>query len=373
MPMRRGESPATRPACFRRIITSRIPIKAAQARERTFSGFTPDRIGMRVRQVSMYTIGIDLGGTNIKVGIVDEGHSILAKAEISTNVGRPADCIAGDMTSLAQKLLNERNIGLREVRGVGVGSPGIVDSENGVILYSNNFGWENVPLAEMIHRRIALPLAIANDAQCAAIGEMQAGAGMDCRNLILITLGTGVGGGIVLNRKLFTGANEGGGIIGHMVIIKNGETCTCGRKGCLEAYASATALIREMGRAVEAHPDSMLAAEWRKQGNTADARTVFDCTQAGDPVSQQIVNEYIECLGEGIANLINIFRPDKVLVSGGICNQGRKLMEPLNAYVREHCFAGDQLMIPLVDRAVLGNNAGIIGAASLIESGMDIP
>ncbi|NCB06457.1 MAG: ROK family protein, partial [Clostridia bacterium] len=182
---------------------------------------------------------------------------------------------------------------------------------------------------------------------------------------------TGVGGGIIINSRLFTGANEGGGIIGHMCIVRGGELCTCGRRGCLEAYASATALIREMARTAQRLPDSQLATLYRAQGATPDVRIVFDCAQEGDTVDRQIVGTYIGSLGEGIVNLINIFRPDKVLVSGGICNQGNRLMEPLNAFVQAHCFAGAQLVIPPVERAVLGNDAGIIGAASHLRKTLD--
>ena len=319
----------------------------------------------------MYTIGIDLGGTNIKVGIVDGAHAIIARAELFTNVNRPAGSIADDMAATAIQLMDEKGLSTQEISGVGVGSPGIVDAESGVILYSNNFSWTDVPLAEMIHQRLKLPLAIANDAQCAALGELEAGAGRECRNLILITLGTGVGGGIIINSRLFTGANEGGGIIGHMCVVRGGELCTCGRRGCLEAYASATALIRELARTAQRLPASHLAALYRAQGALPDVRIVFECAQEGDPVAEQIIETYIGSLGEGIVNLVNIFRPDKVLVSGGICNQGDRLMEPLNAFVQAHCFAGAQLFIPHVERAVLGNDAGIIGAASLLRKTLE--
>lgn len=314
----------------------------------------------------MYRVGIDLGGTNIKVGIVNETHGILIESSVPTYIERDAELIIRDMGLLALQLLKEKNIKLEQVSGIGIGSPGAIDRSNGIVLYSNNFRWENVPLAKMIHKYIDLPVFIANDAQCAALGEVKAGAGRNCHSIIMITLGTGVGGGIIINGEIFEGGHSGGGVIGHMMLVKDGEECTCGRKGCFEVYASASALIRNSRKAVFEHSDSIIFELCEGDISKISGKTPFDAADKQDPIAQKIVDDYINYLGEGIVNLVDIFRPEKILLSGGICNQGTRLTDPLNDHLRKTCFAKDKLFIPKVERAVLGNSAGIIGAASLV-------
>ena len=316
----------------------------------------------------MYRMGIDLGGTNIMAGIVDEENQLLFQASAPTGTGRETAEIVMDMANLVQSIREESGIDWNEISGIGVGSPGVIDHANGIVLYSNNFEWEDVPLAAMLRERLSKPVFIANDAQCAALGEAKAGAGAGCDNIILITLGTGVGSGIILNGKIFEGAHGGGGIAGHTVIVRHGEYCTCGRQGCLEAYASATALIREVKKSIQRCPDSILANMVDEHMTGVNGKTVFDALEKGDCEARRIIEEYIGCLGDGIVNLVDIFRPDKVFISGGICNQGENLTIPLNAYVRKNCFAGKRLFIPPVECAALGNTAGIIGASLLTEN-----
>lgn len=317
------------------------------------------------RQVPlMYRIGIDLGGTNTKIGIVDRDNRIIDQCSTPTRTDYKADLVAESMIGQALRLMDKNGIGQSQVEGIGVGSPGAIDVVNGIVLYSNNFSWVNVPLLRLLQERTVLPIRIANDAQCALLGETTAGAGRGCRNVVLVTLGTGVGGGVLVDGKLL-GREKGGGIIGHMVIRRGGKQCTCGRIGCLEAYASASALIRETKNVVRDNPDSSLARYCEDMGGV-DGRTAFDAAQKGDALAQAIIKEYIECLGEGIANLVDLFRPEKILVGGGVCNQGDNLLRPLEKYVRANCFAGDFLEIPLIERAVLGSSAGIIGAAALL-------
>lgn len=313
----------------------------------------------------MYRIGIDLGGTNIKVGIVNKKNEIIIQCHALTNADRPASAIVDDMVGLCKQLMKESGITLSKIAGLGIGSPGAIDSAKGIVIYSNNFSWTNVPLLEMMKTQLRIPMEIANDAQCATLGENVAGAGADCKNMILVTLGTGVGGGIIVDGTLFTGGGAGA-VIGHMVIHRNGQLCTCGRNGCLEAYASATALIRETKKAIEKYPQSELAKLYEKEKHIG-GRTVFDAAALGDETAKQVITEYIECLGEGLANLVDIFRPEKILVSGGVSNQEDNLLIPLEKYIHAHSFAGNMLALPKVERAALGNTAGIIGAASLIR------
>lgn len=314
----------------------------------------------------MYRIGIDLGGTNIKAGIVDENNTIILEESVATLVERGFEPVIKDMAELVLHIMKKAGITRDEVLGVGIGSPGTVDAINGVVLYSNNFGWEKIPLAEIIHSYLKMPIAISNDANCAALGEVKAGAAKDCNHVILLTLGTGVGGGIVLGGKIFEGGHAGGAELGHTIMIKDGEPCSCGRKGCFEAYASATALIRDTKRAALANKESLLYSSFHGDVECINGKTVFDMAEIGDVTAQQVMNNYIEYLGEGIVDMINIFRPEKVLLSGGVCNQGKNLTDPLNNYVSKYCFAGENAFIPKVTCATLGNSAGIIGAAALI-------
>ena len=276
----------------------------------------------------MYRAGIDLGGTNIKAGIVDEDQKILAEGSVPTMVKRPYQEIIKDMADLVKDLLGKIGAEERELSSVGVGSPGTVDAESGLVRYSNNFGWEN----------------ISNDANCAALGEVKAGAAKETKNAILLTLGTGVGGGVIIDGKVFEGAHAGGAELGHTSLIFGGEPCTCGRKGCVEAYVSATGLIRQARRAAEQKKDSLMNELCGGDLSAMNGKIPFDAA---------------------IANYVNIFRPDVVLLSGGVCNQKEKLTGPLTAYIKTVCFAGEKAFIPEVRCAILGNSAGIIGAANL--------
>lgn len=311
----------------------------------------------------MYRIGIDLGGTNIKVGIVNERHELLYQCSEPTDVGKPAEYTADRIAYLVRKLMEDSKITRQEISFWGIGSPGAIDIKRGIVLFSNNFMWEHVPLTEMLYSRLSIPVLMANDAQCALIGELAAGAAADCDNVVLLTLGTGVGGGILADGKLLN-YEKGGGIIGHMVIHKNGRRCSCGRRGCLEAYASASALIHTVERYIGEYPHSFLADYTAKQGGIT-GKTVFDAAKAHDTLAQSIIKEYIGNLGEGIVNIINIFRPDKILIGGGISNQKEELISPLTDYVYEQCFAKEKLFLPKIECAALGNTAGIIGAAAL--------
>lgn len=234
------------------------------------------------------------------------------------------------------------------------------------MLYSNNFDWHDLPIQSLLSRQLHMPVAVTNDANCAVLGEQVAGSAVGFANVVLLTLGTGVGSGILVNGQLLTGSGCGG-VAGHSVLVQNGRRCTCGRRGCLEAYASATALIRDTREQLWQHPQSRLADLCAGNPDQIDGRTAFEAAEQGDPWAGQVIQDYIEALANGIANLVNLFRPEKVLLSGEICNKGESLLVPLNRKVREYCFAGDYLEPPVVETAKLKNRAGIIGAASLIK------
>lgn len=313
----------------------------------------------------MYRAGIDLGGTNIKAGIVDENQKILVEDSVPTRVERPYQEIIKDMADLVKNLLNKIHATDAELSGVGVGSPGTVDAANGVVLYSNNFDWDNIPLAAELGKYFTCPIKVSNDANCAALGEVKAGAAREIKNAILITLGTGVGGGVIIDGQVFEGAHAGGAELGHTSLIFGGELCTCGRRGCVEAYVSATGLIREAKRAAEKDPQSVMNELCKGDLSNMNGKIPFDAAEQKDPAGMKVVNDYITYLGESIANYVNIFRPDVILLSGGVCNQKEKLTEPLTEYIKTKCFGGEKAFIPEVRCAILGNSAGIIGAANL--------
>lgn len=313
-------------------------------------------------------VGIDLGGTNIKAGIVNEKNEILLEKQIPTRAERPAEEVIRDMAKLVEELLQEKGRKKQQIAGVGIGSPGTIDAKRGIVVYSNNFGWENVPLGECLSETLQLPVCVSNDANCAALGEVKAGAARAYASCVLITLGTGVGSGIIIDGHIFEGAHAGGAELGHTMLVADGESCTCGRKGCLEAYASATALIRDTRRAAEAHPDSLLWSRCGGDMERVDGKTAFDAAAAGDACARAVVERYIRYLGDGIVNAVNLFRPDIVLLGGGICKQGEVLTKPLSEYVRKYCFGGEKSFLPKIGIAELENSAGILGAAALIEA-----
>ncbi len=310
-----------------------------------------------------YRIGIDLGGTGIKAGVVNEDNEIVACAKRKTSAGRPWQEIAADMAEAARDAVSHAGLTLRDCVFAGVGCPGTIDPQKGQVVYSNNLNWEHVPLAQELQQRLELPVRLSNDANCAALGEVAAGAAKGRSSAVLLTLGTGVGGGVVLDGKLFEGG-IGGAELGHTTLISGGEPCTCGRLGCIESYCSATALIREANRAADREPESLLAQMRARQGGM-NGLIPFEAAQQGDASAQAVVEQYVRWLGEAVTNFVNLFRPEIVLISGGISGQGTALTDPINEYVRRHAFAGTRIPIPPVLPASLGNDAGIIGAANL--------
>lgn len=309
-----------------------------------------------------YYAGIDLGGTFVKGGIVDEEGNILVKDKIPTGKERPYAEIAADMAQLVLDLAKKAGISPADVKAAGVGSPGTIDSKNGIIVYSNNIRWEKVPLGAELKKHLGIPVFATNDANAAALGESFAGAAKSYPSSVFITLGTGVGGGIILDNVLFEGNRSAGAEIGHMVIRMGGEKCTCGRRGCFETYASATALIRQTRNAMAKDKTSKL---WEICPNPEDVngKTAFDGMRAGDKTAEKVVKNYITYLAEGIANLANIFRPDAVVLGGGVCAEGDTLLVPLRRKVNRLLYGGTKYAPVLVTVAKLGNDAGLVGAA----------
>lgn len=310
----------------------------------------------------MYCIGVDIGGMSIKAGVVDKHGNILKKGTVVTDVeGGPAKIIK-DIAELIRSLADPAD---REFMGIGIGSPGAVNSSTGVIDKAYNLNWTNVALVEELTRYINKPIKLSNDANVAALGETMFGVGRMYSDTVFITLGTGVGGGLVLGGKLYEGNEGKGAELGHMVLVVDGEQCTCGRKGCMEAYCSASALIRETKKAMLADKNS---AMWKFSPSLdeVNGKTAFECSKKGDKAAIGVVDYYVKYLGEGMLNFANIFRPQAIILGGGVCAQGDYLINKLKDYCkdRDYGFSGMPRFDILV--AQLGNDAGIIGAAGLL-------
>lgn len=321
----------------------------------------------------MYRIGIDLGGTNIAAGLVNEKFEIIAKDSTPTLVGRPAEEIVADIAALCRKVCAAANVPESEVASVGIASPGVVEDETGKVVYANNLGFRDFPIIPLLREMVSFPeYHIENDANAAAWGEAIAGAAKGSRSSVMITLGTGVGGGIVADGKVYKGFNSAAGELGHVVVRVDGRPCTCGRRGCWETYSSATGLIRsteekmeeceKAGRATKM--TELAAARGRVTG-----RTAFDAMRLGDEAAREVVDEYAKYLASGLASMINIFQPEVISIGGGISNEGQTLLDLVVPLIRAQTYGSGLVPETDVRIAKLRNDAGIIGAAVL---GMEI-
>ena len=315
----------------------------------------------------MYTLGIDLGGTNIAVGVVDESYRIVGRAKVRTNASRPDGDIIADMAETARAAVADAGLAMKDIAFAGIAAPGSVNPETGVISYANNLPFRNTPVAPKLSELLGLPCHIDNDANVAAYGELLAGAGKGAKNFVAVTLGTGVGGGIIVDGKIYSGFNYAGAELGHMIIVYGGETCSCGTKGCWEAYASASALIRQTVQAMEADKSSNMWEVCGGDSSKVNGRTAFDAMRAGDAAGAAVVDRYIGYIACGVVNIINVFQPEFVCIGGGICNEGDTLLKPLRDKVYSNVYnkGAPEEQLSRIIRAELGNDAGIIGAAML--------
>ena len=310
----------------------------------------------------MLIIGVDVGGMSIKAGIVNDNGKIIDKQVCKTSPTSDK-CIA-DIKNLIKTLLEKNNIKKEDVLGVGFGFPGTVSSATGFVDFLPNMNWRNVDFASEM-KDINLPIKISNDANVATLGEIKFGAGKGCKNAVMLTIGTGVGGGIVIDGKLFEGVESKGAELGHTTLILGGEQCGCGRRGCVEAYVSASALIRDTISAMKKDKNSLL---WQICGGSLEnvnGITFFEAVDKNDECAKKVYKQYISYLSETIMNFCNIFRPEIILLGGGISAQGDKLINPIKEYCKEFDYGYKGAPIPEIRVASNGNDAGIIGAASL--------
>ena len=317
----------------------------------------------------MNRIGIDLGGTNIAAGIVDDEGRILIKKSVPTGADRAPELIVDDIAALCYDIVAEAGLTVSDISTVGIASPGIANHDDGMVDYANNLPFRKFPIADILRKRFPVEsIRVENDANAAAWGEAMAGAAKGTKNSVMITLGTGVGGGVIIDGKIYSGFNYAGAELGHIVIKAGGVPCSCGRKGCWEAYSSATALIRMTGEKIEECKKNgirTVMTELVEQKGKISGRTAFDAMRLGDEAATQVVDTYIEYLACGITNIVNIFQPEVISIGGGISNEKENLLKPLIPLVEKEEYGGGVVYRTKICIAELGNDAGIIGAAML--------
>lgn len=317
----------------------------------------------------MYRIGVDLGGTNIAAAIIDENYNIIKKGSVPTKASRDAAFIMDDMASLCRKICVDAGVELSEVEAVGIASPGIANSRDGVVEYACNLPFVKYPICSELSDRLGISnVHVENDANAAAWGEAVAGAARGSSSSIMITLGTGVGGGIIIDNKVYSGSNFAGAELGHIVISVDGRPCNCGRHGCWEAYSSATALIRMTTEKLEecrAQGRETLLENLVAEHGKVSGRTAFMAMRAGDDAGREVVEEYIKYLASGLASIINIFQPEILSLGGGVSGEGQYLLDMLVPAIREQTYGGEYVKATEIKIATLKNDAGLIGAACL--------
>lgn len=317
----------------------------------------------------MYRIGIDLGGTKMAAAAVDAEQKIVFKRSVPTHAERSADLIVDDMARLCDDICRNMGVSYSQIAEIGIASPGIIDSKNGQILHACNLPFDHYPICAALSARLGYDnIRVENDANAAAWGEAIAGAARGSQNSVIITLGTGVGGGFVVDNKIYSGFNFAGGELGHMVIQVGGRLCGCGRRGCWEAYSSATALINMTNEKIlmcRNYGRPTLLTECLDADGNVDGRTAFAAMKLGDGEARDVVNEYVMYLANGIASIINIFQPEVLSIGGGISGEGETLLSLVEPLVRREQYGPGLVPLTRICIAELGNNAGIIGAANL--------
>ena len=311
----------------------------------------------------MIAIGIDIGGMSIKGAAVDSNGRVYEKFSMPFIKGEPGEVTIRKLAEIVKEYIAANGLE-GKIAGIGIGSPGSLDVKNGIVNYANNLGWNELPVAKLMQEVLPYPVRLTNDANAACLGEAKYGAGKSYETIIMLTLGTGVGGGIIINGKLFEGNEGKGGELGHTVIVVDGEPCTCGRKGCLEAYASASALIRETKKAMRLNKRSLM---WKISPDIelVNGKLPFEAAKQGDATAIKVLDNYVKYLGEGILNYCNIFRPNVIVLSGGVANAGEFLFSRLNNYVKERNYGYKSTPEVKVVPAELGYDSGKIGAAAL--------
>ena len=315
----------------------------------------------------MKYIGIDVGGTNLVAGVVDENGNILDKVSHSVDKTMSAEEMCRELARMAKGVLMVSGISAKEIAAVGVGLPGLVDNKTGMVIKTPNMPFNRTPFRELFQQEWDVPVYLGNDANCAAIGEYFAGAAKSSNNAVVVTIGTGIGGGLVVDGKLLTGFANAGMEVGHMIIHPNGTLCGCGQRGCWEQYGSATALIRLTLIEMERNKDTLLWEACEHNKDNVTGRTAFQAARLGDAAAKRVLAQYLEGLSIGLINLVNILQPEIICLGGGVSNaEDDLLLDPLRKLVAEGVF--DKHVPIRLEKASLRNEAGIVGAALLCKT-----
>lgn len=313
----------------------------------------------------MLAVGIDIGGTSIKGAVVNDLGEVLTRFHMDVDKNAPGEAELNRFCDVMIKALNEYDPNIK-LEGIGIGMPGILDMDKGIIVMSPNLtSWNGLHLCDLISKRMSLPVVVNNDANVAALAEARYGSGKEYNDLIMLTLGTGVGGGIVINNKLYDGHMHMGAELGHMVIRVGGEKCGCGRRGCFEAYASASGLIRMTKKEMDKCPDSLMHEIAEEMGKI-NAKIAFEAARRGDKAAIRVMKRYVKYLSEGILNFCNIFRPEVVVLSGGVANEGDYLLNQVRRFMKSHKYGMSGSPKVELRVASLGYDSGKIGAACLV-------
>ena len=312
----------------------------------------------------MVRIGVDVGGTGIQIGVVDHDHHIIAEGSIPTRINIPFELQVRQIVDCILSTASAAGIAEDQIESVGIGIPGIASSATGEIIKCTNMGWNHVPFRQVFSGMLSKPVFVENDANVAALAESVAGVSAGTSSSVFITIGTGIGSGIIINGRIWSGAHGIGGELGHVILDLNGVPCTCGNHGCLERYCSATALIRMAKEAVNGQPDSLILSSVGGDSSRIEAKTVIDCAKMLDPTAQHVYSVYISYLSQAIASVINLIDPEVIVLGGGVSKAGSYLLDPIRAEYPRYVIFRDQPM-PEVKLAVLGSEAGIIGASML--------
>ena len=312
----------------------------------------------------MYTIGIDLGGTNIAAGIVDDNGKIIMQGEIPTGSERGAKAVCEDMGRLCLDLVQKAGLTMDDIESVGAGVPGIANNEEGIVLFCTNLGWHDVPAREYMQPFFNKPLFIENDGTVAGLAESVAGATKGCKTSVFLTLGTGVGGGIIIDGKVYSGPHHIASELGHMIVEADGDQCTCGNKGCWERYTSGGALIRGANALLADHPESLLYKATGGDPEKMSAKIVIDAARENDEQAKIVFDRYVEYMAIGIVTIINFIDPEVIALGGGVSRAGEFLVQPIREAVAKKIFYKN-VPYARIELATMRNDAGIIGAAML--------
>jgi glucokinase len=316
-------------------------------------------------------VGVDIGGTNVKVGLVSLGGVVYKKAVFSTKAYPTKAKLIKALLSHIESLIAEGNIKRKDIRGIGIGSPGLVDSDRGIIHYLVNIaGFTQVPLKRIIEKRLRIPTFLDNDVNVVCLGELYYGRGKGARNMVCITLGTGVGGGIVINGALYRGSSLSAGEVGHATINEHGPSCNCGNYGCMETYVGNAAIVKHALRRLRNNKKSLMYELAQRKTSNITPKIISEAANRGDAVAKDILQETGQHIGVGLSTIVNILNPERIIIGGGVAEAGKILFDAIRMTVQKRAMRVPAQTVSIV-KSKLGQDAGLIGAAALVKQATD--